>query len=606
MGITEKELLAIIFGISKTREFIYGKHFFIVTDHTALKHILGLKDPHGRLARWSIYLSQFNFTVIYRNGRKHTNCDVLSRNPLQDQIPETQDTDLEGFLSVMDEMSEETPIEIRQEQLKDKFCQEIERLMKTEDKRARKYSLDRNGLLHRIVVTPYEKRTLLVLPKVLLKTAIMKSHDPPNSGHQGFSRTAARIMEKYYSPKLLKEVRKFVTTCSICQMRKSSTQKKHSESGKIPTTEMPFEIISTDLMGPLNCTSNGNKYVMVVVDLATRFIEVGALPTPSTELTIKMLKNQVIFRYGIPKILITDRGTNFTSRTFKDFTREVGIKHQLRTAYNPRANSVTERMNKTLGTTLAMYCHSFPTDWDELLQQKVFAINTSESETMKKSPFELTFARTPILPFDRLIGRPTLETDLINKDDIKRIRQMVKGKIEMAQEKNKRIHEERFKIPQFKVGDKVSLYKPTPQVGMPKKFQIAYKGPYTIVEQLKGQPSTFKIQKAKNGKMDMANGRNLRHYLERQDSGDELKTGRPPEQVTDDFNEEIESSWKITLPMRDVASGGRGFTPTNNEDQVLETPNEVSRNQERPRRHIRQPQRYQATFAATMRQQQQQ
>jgi hypothetical protein len=82
-------------------------------------------------------------------------------------------------------------------------------------------------------------------------------------------------------------------------------------------------------MGPLNCTSNGNKYIMVVVDLATRFIEVGALPTLSTELTIKLLKNQVIFRCGIPKLLITERGTNFTSKMFKDFMKELRVKHHL-------------------------------------------------------------------------------------------------------------------------------------------------------------------------------------------------------------------------------------------------------------------------------------
>jgi hypothetical protein len=186
--ITKKELLAIIFGISKTREFIYGKHFYIVTDHKALKHILGFKDPHGRLARWSIYLSQFNFTVIYGNGRKHTNCDVLSRNPLQDQIPETQDTDLEGFLSVMDEVVTVIPFNLQREQLKDKFCQEVEKLLKSKDKRAKKYSFNEEELLTRTVITPYEKRTLLVLPKSILKQAIMGSHDPPSAGHQGFSR----------------------------------------------------------------------------------------------------------------------------------------------------------------------------------------------------------------------------------------------------------------------------------------------------------------------------------------------------------------------------------------------------------------------------------
>ena len=78
-SISEKECLAVIFGIKTFRVYLQGTKFKVITDHSALSWLMTIKDPNGRLARWVIYLQSYEFEIIHRKGNIHSNVDALSR-----------------------------------------------------------------------------------------------------------------------------------------------------------------------------------------------------------------------------------------------------------------------------------------------------------------------------------------------------------------------------------------------------------------------------------------------------------------------------------------------------------------------------------------------
>lgn len=80
-SVTEREALALIAGIRHFRSYLYGVHFKVFTNHSAVCWLMQLKDPSGRLARWALLLQQYDFEIIHRAGLSNGNADALSRRP---------------------------------------------------------------------------------------------------------------------------------------------------------------------------------------------------------------------------------------------------------------------------------------------------------------------------------------------------------------------------------------------------------------------------------------------------------------------------------------------------------------------------------------------
>ncbi|GFY24292.1 hypothetical protein TNCV_1013411 [Trichonephila clavipes] len=232
---TERECLAIVWATNKFRPYIFGKHFTVVTDHHSLCWLMNLKDPSGRLARWALRLQEHDFDIKYKTGKKHSDADALSRNPVEEET-ETPDK----FLAVT------TSMNLAMEQKKDKDLAKL-KLLSNSSKNEEFRFID--GILCRKNFDPDGKLWLPVIPKHLRADILRHFHDAPTAGHLGFAKTYDRIRKRFYWPGMYRNVVRYVMHCRECQRRKSVPQRPPGRLVPIPPAIDPFHRIGIDLLG---------------------------------------------------------------------------------------------------------------------------------------------------------------------------------------------------------------------------------------------------------------------------------------------------------------------------------------------------------------------
>ena len=192
---TEREALAVIFGINNFEPYSYGRKFVLHTDHHSLKWLMSISDPSGRLARWSLLVQQYDFEIRHRPGAAHANADTLSRRPYTLPSPSISAYDVPGV---------QTP-RVRDLQCRDPDLSDLVRyletwklpdhnntahslLLKVDD-----YFLNEDGLLFHLWFPKDHRRSTtyqqLVIPTTLRYELLMWAHDNPTSGHFGTVKT---------------------------------------------------------------------------------------------------------------------------------------------------------------------------------------------------------------------------------------------------------------------------------------------------------------------------------------------------------------------------------------------------------------------------------
>uniref|UniRef100_A0A8P4KG28 Gypsy retrotransposon integrase-like protein 1 n=1 Tax=Dicentrarchus labrax TaxID=13489 RepID=A0A8P4KG28_DICLA len=161
-----------------------------------------------------------------------------------------------------------------------------------------------------------EEITQLLVPDSRRETVFQAAHYNPMAGHMGYEKTLNRIMARFYWPGIRADVSRWCASCSECQLVNQPAIPR-APLRPLPLVEVPFERIGMDLIRPFHRSARGYRFVLVLVDYATRYPEVP-LRTISAKGVAQALF-QVISRVGIPKEILTDQGTSFMSRTLGNF-----------------------------------------------------------------------------------------------------------------------------------------------------------------------------------------------------------------------------------------------------------------------------------------------
>jgi hypothetical protein len=149
-----------------------------------------------------------------------------------------------------------------------------------------------------------------------------------------------------------------------------------------------------DPVGPIKpAAESGNRYILTIVDYATRYPEAVALKTIDSVTVAEALLG-VWSRVGVPDKILTDQGTQFVSQVMEEVNKLLSIKHLTTTPYHPQCNGLVERFNGTLKQALKKLCEGRPRDWDRYLPAILFAYREVPQASLGFSPFELVYGRT--------------------------------------------------------------------------------------------------------------------------------------------------------------------------------------------------------------------
>jgi len=259
----------------------------------------------------------------------------------------------------------------------------------------------------------------------------------------------------------------------------------------MPVISVPFQRIGVDLIGPITpLSSSGKRYILTVVDYATRYPEAVALSGISTEEVAEALCG-IYSRVGIPTQVVRDQGTQFMSDVMAEVSRLLSVQNLVSTPYHPQCNGLVERFNGTLKAMLKKLCAERPQDWDRYLDAVLFAYREVKQESVGFSPFELLYGWTVRGPMSILRElwtneepssevRTTYQYVLDLRNRLEETCHLVKESLEKSAHKAKKHFDKKTRMRELRAGDSCLILLPTSS----SKLLMQWKGPYHVIERV--------------------------------------------------------------------------------------------------------------------------
>ncbi|XP_037521061.1 uncharacterized protein LOC119397715 [Rhipicephalus sanguineus] len=346
-----------------------------------------------------------------------------------------------------------------------------------------------DGLLQRRFVSKSgEEFSQVVVPEKLRVSIMQLAHDGAMGGHQGAKKTLSKIHTEFFWPGMHADVKRFVASCDICQRTAPKGHTRKVPLVKVPIISTPFEKVAIDIVGPLFPRSTqGNKYILTMVDYATRYPDAVALPSVETERVAEALV-EMFSRVGVPREVLSDRGTNFTSEVMKEVSRLLSLKQLHTTPYHPMANGLVERFNGTLKQMVKRMCQEKPKDWDRYLAPLLFAYREVPQESLGFSPFELLYGRSvrgPLAVLRELWTDTALSEELKTtyeyvislREKLEHTCRLAHEELERAGERYGKYYNLKSRKRSLKPGEQILILLPTDN----NKLLMQWKGPFNVV-----------------------------------------------------------------------------------------------------------------------------
>ncbi|UYV72243.1 K02A2.6-like, partial [Cordylochernes scorpioides] len=324
----EKEALAIIYGVTKFHQFIYGRKFILITDHKPLVTILGSRSgiptlSTSRLQRWALILSAYTYDIKFRRTQDHGNADLLSRFPVGcEEIPGLNDVYALSYVEELPITAEEIATETEKDEVlslakfytQQGWPEKVADHLRPYFQRKLELTVDRECLVWGMRV---------VIPPSLRIKMLNCLHET----HSGMNKMKAVARSHFWWPNLDTQIEFLVNKCRSCQQSQDGPNKGKWQPWIWSTR--PWQRIHIDF------ANKENINLIIVVDSHSKWIEAIPMRETTTRKTIEQLR-RLFSSYGLPEELVSDNGPQFTGSEMKGFLEGNGIKQTLIPAYHPQ------------------------------------------------------------------------------------------------------------------------------------------------------------------------------------------------------------------------------------------------------------------------------
>ena len=401
---TEREALAVVWGIEHFHLYLYGSSFQVTTDHKPLETIFNNPTckATARVERLQLRLQPYKTKVVYKPGANNP-ADYMSRHPDPKQSQASNHLSrVDAYINFVTNNAVPHAVtlqEVKDATAADETLQSLAKVIATQKwheagrdvsqyQQIKQELSVSNGVILR--------GTRIIVPEKLRDRMIMLAH----SGHQGIVKTKRLLRDSVWFPGIDRMVEEVVKGCLPCQAANHDPKPVCEPLQMSPLPLGPWQELSIDFCGPFP----SGDYLLVVTDDFSRYPEVEILRSTSAKAVIPHL-DSIFARQGIPEVVRTDNGPPFNSESFQMFATQLGFTHRRITPEWPRANGEAERLMKTLEKAIRTAVVQGK-NWKQELFTFLRQYRATPHSTTGKSPSELLNGRKlkstlPLVQFDQ-------------------------------------------------------------------------------------------------------------------------------------------------------------------------------------------------------------
>jgi transposase InsO family protein len=512
--IHDKELLGIIQSFKHWRAELISspERIRVYTDHKGLEYFMSKKELNARQMRWAEFLSEFDFVIEYRPGKENAAADALTRRTdelaaqtsekkasrvhqllrdemldhriLQEMRPEEQGN-VVALLEELAPLSEGTSLIDRLLQA-NRTSSALNALRKAAERGEKDFALEEGLLL-------YKDRLLVPNEGSLRADLIREAHCQVSTAHPGRDKTRQILAERYYWRGMDADVGQYIKNCYTCQRARAPRDRKPGLLQPLPVPYRPWSCISMDYCS-FNKDKHGYDNVFVIIDrLSKQAISIPCHKTIDAQGMARLFIAHIYRYFGPPDDIVSDRGPQFISTFWKEFTRILGITLKYSSGYHPQTDGQTEIYNQYLQQRLRPFVSYYQDDWSELLPMMDYAQislphdslgGLSPGEVIFGYPFRTSFDWTP-QKAPSLSSRHNIEAARAAASRMHGAWKTAREQMQTAQQKQKRNADRHRREVNFKEKDMVFVDMRHLSNDRPsRKLDNPLKGPFEIEERV--------------------------------------------------------------------------------------------------------------------------